>query len=136
MRRLLLLVTLLSLGACSTTPRYACPIPDGVGGCRSLAQVYHDTQALDGSDTPGAAGAKPDTPHPDTSLDDAVLTHLLVAAGTSAMPLAAPGPEHAVLSLPRVLRVLITPWADADGDLQAGGHLYLRLDDGQWTIPH
>ena len=125
-------LTVAAVAGCAGQARYACPIPDGVGGCRSLAQVYRDTQALDGSDTPSAG--TPSSKHSSAHADDDALTPLIVAAG-DAKPLESPGPGTALLSQPRVLRVLITPWPDADGDFQAGGHLYLRLDAGQWTIP-
>ncbi|MDD3765464.1 MAG: TraV family lipoprotein [Pseudomonadota bacterium] len=125
-RRLVPMTLAILLSACAG-PRYACPIPDGSGGCRSLAQVYREAQALSGNPTPSAASAG------ETSDSDDARAPLFMPSGTPALE--TPGPGTALLTTPRVLRVLITPWPDTDGDVHAGQHLYLRLDAGRWTLP-
>ena len=115
----------LLLSGCAT--EYACPIPQGDGGCRSVAQVYQDTLGDTDSMTPSAGGgASADAPAKPTAM---------TATATSAAPVLKPSnPGDAVLSMPRVLRLDFMPWRDADDDLQGGGFVYLRLDRGQWTI--
>lgn len=117
----------LLLGGCAT--EYACPVPQGDGGCRSVAQVYEDTLRDTDSITPsagipkGADGSSTATPSTPAAVPP---------AQTPVLKPAAPG--DAVLSAPRVLRVLFFPWPDSDRDLQGGGYVYLRLDGGLWTI--
>lgn len=117
----------LLLSGCAT--EYACPIPQGDGGCRSVAQVYQDTLGDTDSMTPSAGTAKttdaPARAAPSTDTTTA-------ATMTSVLKPANPG--DAVLSMPRVLRLDFMPWRDTDDDLQGGGFVYLRLDRGQWTI--
>jgi conjugal transfer pilus assembly protein TraV len=112
---------------------YKCPIPNGAGGCRSVDRVYQDTQDLGDSDTPSAGVALAGQAGDESKADS--VARVIVAAGNTPQAVAAPGPGAARLSAPHVLRLLITPWPDADGDLEAGGYLYLRLDRGEWTIP-
>jgi conjugal transfer pilus assembly protein TraV len=121
-----------ALAGCSGE-EYKCPIPSGTGGCRSVDRVYQDTQDLDNADTP-SAGVAPAGGDGKESKADSV-ARVIVAAGNAPQAVAAPGPGTALLSAPHVLRLLISPWPDADGDLEAGGFIYLRLDRGEWTIP-
>jgi conjugal transfer pilus assembly protein TraV len=126
-RRLAAVVLTASLGLAGCATEYACPVPKSDGGCRSVAQVYQDTGHEKGI-TPSAGVAKDAAP----SHDD-VVARVVAATGAPAS-IQVPGPGSALLSTPRVLRVLITPWQDSDGDLDTGGTLYLRLDRGQWTM--
>jgi len=128
---LFLLVVAAALSGCSGE-EYKCPIPNGSGGCRSVDGVYQDTQDLDNADTP-SAGVAPAGDSGESKSDS--VSRVIVAAGNAAPSVVPPGPGTALLSAPRVLRVLVMPWPDADGDLEAGGYVYLRLDKGQWTIP-
>jgi len=130
---ILTLALVAALAGCSGE-EYKCPIPNGVGGCRSVDRVYQDTQDLDNADTPSAGVAPAGQGDGKESKADSV-ARFVVAAGNAPAQVVPPGPGTALLSAPQVLRVLITPWQDADGDLEAGGYLYLRLDRGQWTIP-
>jgi conjugal transfer pilus assembly protein TraV len=117
----------LVLTGCAT--EYACPIPQGDGGCRSVAQVYEDTLDDTDSITPSAGASKSAG---NASSVTALMGATVTAAPSPVLKPAAPG--DAVLSTPRVLRVLLFPWPDSDHDLQGGGYVYLRLDGGQWTI--
>lgn len=130
---ILSLALVAALAGCSGE-EYKCPIPSGVGGCRSVDRVYQDTQDLDNADTPSAGVAPAGQGDGKESKSDSV-SRIVVAAGNTPAPVLPPGPGAALLSTPKVLRVLITPWQDMDGDLEAGGYVYLRLDRGQWTIP-
>jgi conjugal transfer pilus assembly protein TraV len=116
----------LLLGGCAT--EYACPVPQGDGGCRSVAQVYQDTLDDTDSITPSAGRSSVFN----TPLKPNGATTTTADATSPVLKPATPG--EAVLSTPRVLRVLLFPWPDSDHDLQGGGYVYLRLDGGQWTI--
>lgn len=101
-----------ALSACASAPRYACGVPNKTGGCRTVSKVFDDSVAM--AAAPAAASeAVPSLP---------------------AAALAVPSSGDALLSRPRVVRVLVLPWEDEDGDLNAGGYLYLRLDRGAWTL--
>lgn len=106
------LLAALALTACASAPRYACGVPNKTGGCRTVSKVFDDSVAM--AATPATA-AEPVPPLTPTAL---------------AVPLSG----EALLSRPRVVRVLVLPWEDEDGDLHAGGYLYLRLDRGAWTL--
>ena len=43
-------------------------------------------------------------------------------------------PGDAILTAPKELRVLVTPWEDDDRDLNAGGYIYIRLGEPEWRI--
>src|SRR3569833_3872674 len=95
----------LALGGCPT--EYACPVPQGDGGCRSVAQVYQDTLDDTDSITPSAGTAPSATGKPSTSTD--------TTAAADTKPVLKPAtPGDAVLSMPRVLRLDILPWRDSD----------------------
>ena len=128
---ILALALVITFAGCSGE-EYKCPIPSGAGGCRSVDRVYQDTKDLDSADTP-SAGVTPAGDGKESKADS--MARVIVAAGNAPQAVAAPGPGTALLSAPHVLRLLITPWPDADGDLEAGGFVYLRLDRGEWTIP-
>lgn len=100
-------VAALMLCACASEPRYSCGVPVSAGGCRTVSKVYEDSVKM----TAGAAATSKPASAPAGSYDgDALLTR------------------------PRVVRVLVLPWEDESGDLNAGGFLYLRLDRGTWTL--
>ncbi|TAM33219.1 MAG: hypothetical protein EPN60_02045 [Nevskiaceae bacterium] len=108
-------VTLLSLTACVSEPRYSCGVPVSAGGCRTVSRVFEDSLKMQ------SAKATASEPLPVTN---------------AAAPMAAPNLRDALLTRPRVVRVLVLPWEDDGGDLNAGGYLYLRLDRGAWTVAH
>lgn len=141
----------LLLAACVSSPPYSCPVPPADGGCHSVAEVYRESAgqaiAASAAATRASSGGAPHPPSrnepanaaiqadgagPGVPRNDDVHLQFAVAQATGAMP--APLPGAAQLSAPHVLRILVMPWQDADGDLQAGGYVYLRLDQGQWTI--
>lgn len=110
---ILFCVALLALAGCASEPRYSCGVPVSAGGCRTVSRVFDDSLKV--------GATKGDAPE-----------SVPVASGTA--PLAAPNPGDALLTRPRVVRVLVLPWEDDTGDLNAGGYLYLRLDRGAWTL--
>lgn len=118
--RWLALPTMCLLGGCGNlsgiggTAEYGCKAPSGVR-CQSVSATY-------------AEAAKAGVP----------------AAPMAPMP--APRPGHAVMSPlpavaplrlpPRFLRLWIKRWEDRDRDLVDQSHLYVRIDDGRWDLPH
>ena len=108
-------VALFLLSACVSEPRYSCGVPVSAGGCRTVSRVFEDSMKMQ-------SAKKVDAEPPSIANADA--------------PMAAPNPGDALLTRPRVVRVLVLPWEDDGGDLNAGGYLYLRLDRGAWTVAH
>ncbi|MGQ0699940.1 MAG: TraV family lipoprotein [Panacagrimonas sp.] len=106
-------VVLLALTACASEPRYSCGVPVSAGGCRTVSRVFEDSLKM------GTAKADPSESK---------------SVAKSDAPVAVPNPGDALLTRPRVVRVLVLPWEDEAGDLNAGGYLYLRLDRGAWTL--
>jgi len=98
-----------ALAGCSAAP-YSCGVPLSNGKCQSLSEVHRDTVL--GTGGPTQAAATPTTAPPSLVL---------------------PGLGSPLLSRPSTLRVRVRPWEDSDGDLHAGGYIYLRMGRGEWT---
>ena len=103
--------------------KYGCPAPDGVQ-CKPISQVYSSTMASEArpldSSSKGASKEKEPPEKPDAS---------------KMKPLISP-PEATtpIRSAPRILRVWVAPWIDAEGDLHQEGYLYVVVDQGKWAI--
>jgi type IV conjugative transfer system lipoprotein TraV len=125
--RALMPAVALTAAGCAT---YSCPLPkEGGGSCRSVAQVYHDTLNDHEAITPSAS-----LPPQDRRADhDHAKAVMAIGVRTAHTP-PPPGPDTALLSRPRVLRVYVAPWQDREGTLHAGNFIFLRLDHGQWNI--
>lgn len=54
-----------------------------------------------------------------------------VAVGASAAYVAAP-----LRSTPKVLRLWIKPWEDAESDLNGESLVYVQVDNGRWMVDH
>lgn len=108
-------IALFALTACVSQPRYSCGVPLSAGGCRTVSRVFEDSLKMQAA-KPAGSEASP--------------------IANVAAPMTAPIPGDALLTRPRVVRVLVLPWEDDGGDLHAGGYLYLRLDRGAWTVAH
>lgn len=115
---------------------YSCPLPEG-STCKSMSQVYRESV--------GAAGEPRHTgpAMPPTAAGGAVAVAVAADAQPPARPLPAaatpftiPGVPAPLLTRPRVLRVYIAPWADANDTLLEGRRAYLKLDDGRWRLDH
>lgn len=99
---------------------YACKAPQGAL-CTSVSGVY--ANSVHG--LPKRAKA-PDKKSPPADYGAASIA--------PARPAAAPG--SAIRSNPRVLRVWIAPWEDADGDLHEEALVHVIVDTGRWLIEH
>jgi len=102
---------------------YACKAPEGAL-CTSVSGVYANT--AHGMPKP----AKP-------SEIQSPLARPAIYGATSIAPdrnaAVSGGP---VRSNPRVLRLWIAPWEDADGDLHEAALIHVVVDTGRWLIEH
>jgi len=113
---------------------YACKAPQGVA-CDSVSGNYANAGARLAAKT-GPASLEPVSP-------TAPRTRRLETA-TAAKPTVAAQPESpdstdslpALRSTPRILRLWIKPWEDADRDLYDQSYVYLQVDNGRWLVEH
>ena len=123
-----LLAALLLAGCASTlsgvggADGYACKAPEGAM-CTSVSGIYaNSAQGM-------ARFARPSGQKPPPG----------EAVAYGATPLAPGRPAAASSSLrsnPRVLRLWIAPWEDADGDLHEQALVHVVVDTGRWLIEH
>lgn len=124
------LVFALALPGCASTlsgvggaDGYACKAPEGAL-CTSVSGVY--------------ANAAQGMPKPAKSPEHQSQTATPVIYGATSI---APDRSAAVSggpirSNPRVLRLWIAPWEDADGDLHEAALIHMVVDTGRWLIDH
>jgi conjugal transfer pilus assembly protein TraV len=114
------------------TSSYACKAPDGVH-CESVSGTYYNAlqsnlpsqrklPSSESSPSAPPASLLPRRPAVNTS-----------ASTQTAAPLEAPA---ALRSNPRVLRLWIKPWEDADHDLNGESMVYVQVDEGRWLLEH
>ncbi len=127
------------LGGCASsmngvggTERFACQAPVGAQ-CTSISGVYANARPLVlrqaqtplpataalASATSSAPPAPPLHPVPPAAMD--------VNAKAGATP-------SALRAAPRVVRMWIAPWEDADGDLHEASLVHVVIDTGRWLI--
>jgi conjugal transfer pilus assembly protein TraV len=127
---LLVCATATLLGGCASTMSglggegsYACKAPVG-SQCTSVSGVYANS----------IHGQPPASALPKPAKEPARAAPTAPAASAFA---AAPGPgtsASALRSQPRVLRLWIAPWEDADGDLHEASVVHVLVDTGRWLI--
>lgn len=112
-----------TLSGVGGTDGYACKAPEGAL-CTSVSGVYANTaqgtlkprkppEIQSAPERPGIYGAR--SIAPDSS------------AAVSGGP---------IRSNPRVLRLWIAPWEDADGDLHEAALVHVVIDTGRWLLEH
>lgn len=118
------------LGGCASTMSglggegsYACKAPVG-SQCTSVSGVY--ANSIHGQ-PPASALPKPANGPANTAPTATTAPASLAAPGLGAPPLA-------LRSQPRVLRLWIAPWEDADGDLHEASVVHVLVDTGRWLI--
>ena len=124
------LVVALALSGCASTlsgvggaDGYACKAPEGAL-CTSVSGVYaNSTQGLPKPAQPPKTKSPPAAP--------AIYGASSIAPGG---PATVPG--NSIRSNPRVLRLWIAPWEDADGDLHEAALVHVVVDTGRWLIEH
>ena len=103
------------------TDGYACKAPAGAQ-CTSVSGVY--ANAAQGMPmTPKAPGNKSPGPAP-----------TLYGAASIAPTGPATSSRTGMRSSPRVLRLWVAPWEDADGDLHEESLVHVLVDTGRWLI--
>ncbi len=124
--RLGVLLALLGLGGCGGAPRYGCPVGEGIS-CSPVSDIYAAVMA--GGLTRGSAS--PEAPVSGEAADAGGP----VAASGPRTVVATVTPGAPVLTRPEQLRVWVRRWEDAEGDLHDETYLFLRLDEGRWSLP-
>jgi conjugal transfer pilus assembly protein TraV len=125
-----------SLSGVGGTDGYACKAPIGAQ-CTSVSGVYANASPL-------AARAESEAPPPPqdlvaTTSGPAPARQSMAAPPTAtSMPSAASAvataTPAALRSPPRVMRLWIAPWEDADGDLHDASFVHVVIDTGRWLI--
>lgn len=129
-----------SLSGVGSTESYACKAPIGAQ-CTSVSGVYananpHAARAVHEAPLPsqhllarmaGPAPARQAKPAAPTG------TSMVPPSAASASAATAPSPA-ALRSAPRVMRLWIAPWEDADGDLHDASFVHVVIDTGRWLI--
>lgn len=124
------LLVVLALSGCASTlsgvggvDGYACKAPEGAM-CTSVSGVYANSRQS------VAKPAKPSEKIPSPA------TPAIYGASSIAPGTASGASSNAIRSNPRVLRLWIAPWEDADGDLHEESLVHMVVDTGRWLIEH
>jgi len=132
--------------------RYACNAPTG-SQCTSVSGVYANAMSSPNAVAPQRgidrlvesavfpAGRSPLPSESAASAGNASSVNKQDAApteaGTASTPAATTEPAPEPLRLPpRVLRLWVAPWEDADGDLHEASNVHVLIDIGRWRIEH
>lgn len=112
--------------------QYGCKAPAGVQ-CQSVSGNYYNS--VHGTTRLPAAGTGAQ-PAPSVPLMKASLirgANLPIDHATAGGAGYEPQPLR---SSPRILRLWIKPWEDADHDLVDQSYVYVRVDQGKWMLDH
>lgn len=121
-----------SITGLSGSAEYGCKAPAGVR-CDSVSGTYYNAvqnnlPSQQPMRRPDPGSAMPARSQPAALAADATPVRTASAApALTALPLRAQ---------PRVLRLWIKPWEDADRDLVDQGYVYVQVDHGRWLIDH
>lgn len=125
-----------SLSGLDGTSSYGCKAPEGVK-CDSVSGTYYNAiqnnlpsqrrGASSRAETPLASPASPTQPLPAMVSTSARSTQ----GGEAAAYVAAP-----LRSAPKLLRLWIKPWEDAERDLNGESLVYVQVDNGRWLVDH
>ena len=112
---------------------YACQAPLGVQ-CESVSGTYANAlrNALPAQRPPRAPSAAPMTAPP----AGPAAMRATSAAARAPGGIEAPPAVQPIRSQPRLLRLWIKPWEDADRDLHDQGYVYVQVDSGRWLVDH
>ncbi len=126
----LLPLTALVLSACSSAPRtpdYACPLDDAAGAkCASVDQAYRASRSLNKEDVTRVQSVfdrRVQQTAPDAQPFFNGQPSNYPEPGQNGMP---------VFQQPKVMRVWVAPYVDADGNLRSGEYTYFNTP-GQWS---
>ena len=122
--------------------QYACKAPEGVK-CDSVAATSHTPLHTTPPGQPTPRGEKTPLGLPEPQGAPAVRS--TARSGPASIPTAigagaaAEGSTYMATPLragPRVLRLWIKPWEDADRDLNGESLVYVQIDNGRWLVDH
>lgn len=102
-------------GLNGSSESFSCKAPEGIA-CASVSGTYANAHQ-----SPAASQA----PEPAPNAAPAIARNRAVLSS-----------GDAIRTQPRVLRIWVAPWEDADGDLHDQSMLYLTVDAGRWRIEH
>lgn len=106
-------------GISGSSDTFGCKAPEGVS-CTSVSGVYANAVR---NNLPGQQKAVPEAA-------------VLVPDTARATPRATLSSGEAIRSQPRVMRIWVAPWEDADGDLYDQSFIFVTVDSGRWLIEH
>lgn len=118
------------------TSNYACKAPDGVK-CDSVSGTYYNAiqnNLPSQRRSPMSHGEAP-APRPAPSRQEAALM-VPTSARTATLAEAAPHNVAPLRAAPKVMRLWIKPWEDADRDLNGESLVYVQVDNGRWLVDH
>ena len=136
---ILLMLLSFALVGCST--EYGCGMFPRTG-CRPVGHVYNETngeiydyrKSYIPDDVSGNGVATETSGEGDAGEGGGTSTKNMPKVSVSGKTLNYISPGDAILTAPKELRVLVTPWEDEDRDLNAGGYIYIRLGEPEWRI--
>lgn len=113
------LLAMLFISGCSTSPSYACGTPQG-GKCQSVSDSYLSALGKKLKGSSATTGTSTKTSKPAVEATAKVTQYI---------------PEGvAIRSLPQVMRVWIAPWEDNNGVFHDQSYSYFVADAGEWTL--
>mgnify|MGYP003477372453 FL=1 len=126
---LLLSLSLLLLTGCASnmsglggSTDLACPMPDG-STCKSMSVAYQDTYRKSSS-----ASAPPSYADAQSSVE--------ATASKPQRPTLSAEVGSPLLTGPRLMRIFIGPWTDADDNLMEGRRVFVKIEDSRWRLDH
>jgi conjugal transfer pilus assembly protein TraV len=102
--------------------KFSCKAPDGVT-CASLSGVYANAVA---NNLPALRKGE----------NGVGVNQGALPAKSGGIIGRTPSSGDPIRTQPKVLRVWIAPWEDADGDLHDQSYVYVVADTGRWVIEH
>lgn len=132
----------IALGGCASNlsglggaPAYACKAPVGAQ-CTSVSGVY--ANALLGMavvpNPPASNSVSASTVETKAAKPVVATTPHVHHEHAQRPTIASPTGANALRSSPRVLRMWVAPWEDADGDLHEDSVVHVVVDTGRWLI--
>jgi conjugal transfer pilus assembly protein TraV len=106
-------------------------MPDG-STCKSMADAYRDTYRARPTARPDDSSTKNGkdgngSQRSDATSEPPVPSRKMTQAPAVGTPL---------LSTPRLMRILIAPWTDADDHLMEERRVFVKIDEGHWQLEH
>jgi conjugal transfer pilus assembly protein TraV len=155
MIKALLPMLLLMLGGCAVKGEYSCGVPDNGVRCQPMTATHEQLNdgtlvSLHTDPFPDDSEVQTESGHETDYFSDdemALETNTSTRASTPHRPtlneadarIAQPSilsirSKQAVLSAPREMRIWFNRFTDPDGDLHDESFVFVRIDNGHWTI--